>query len=117
MQSITKHYAEGWGCKSSFELFRTPYPPLVNDPDLVDFVIDALRVLEPVAEAEMTMGGEDFAFYTQKIPGAFLQLGIGNEEKSVIFPHHHPKFDVDEDVLWKGVAAYAMIAYEYNKVG
>ncbi len=114
MRSITEHYAKGWGCNSSFELFRAPYPPLINNPDLVDFVTEALCMLGPVAEAEMTMGGEDFAFYTQKIPGAFLQLGIGNKEKNVIFPHHHPKFDIDEDVLWKGVAAYALIAYKYN---
>lgn len=113
MQSIAERYAEGWGCSSSFGLFRAPYPPLVNDSSLVDFVTEALQAIGPIVEAEMTMGGEDFAFYTQKIPGAFLQLGIRNEEKNIVFPHHHPKFDVDEDVLWKGVAAYALLAYKY----
>lgn len=85
----------------------------MNDSSLVDFVTEALQAIGPIVEAEMTMGGEDFAFYTQKIPGAFLQLGIRNEEKNIVFPHHHPKFDVDEDVLWKGVAAYALLAYKY----
>nr|WP_286975340.1 M20/M25/M40 family metallo-hydrolase [Acetomicrobium sp. UBA5826] len=70
-------------------------------------------MLGPMEEAEMTMGGEDFAFYSQKIPGVFVQLGIRNEEKSIIYPHHHPKFDVDEDVLWQGVATYVLLAKKY----
>ncbi|WP_213697963.1 amidohydrolase [Acetomicrobium sp.] len=113
MQSLVECYSKGWGCNSSFEFFRAPYPPLINDPQLTDFALDVLKAIGPVREAEMTMGGEDFAFYTQKIPGVFVQLGIRNEEKNVIYPHHHPKFDVDEDVLWQGVATYVLLAKKY----
>ena len=55
------------------------------------------------------MGGEDFAFYTQKTKGAFLLLGIENKEKNIVAPHHHPQFDIDEEVLWKGTAAYTLL--------
>jgi len=45
------------------------------------------------------MGAEDFAFYTKKAPRIFIFLGIRNEEKGIIYSHHHPRFNVDEDVL------------------
>jgi len=62
------------------------------------------------------MGAEDFAFYLQKVPGVFIFLGIRNEEKGIVHPHHHPKFDVDESVLWKGTALYSLLAYNFGNV-
>jgi len=43
----------------------------------------------------------------------FILLGVRNEEKGIVYPHHHPKFNVDEDVLWKGSAIYALLALRY----
>ena len=45
---------------------------------------------ENVIEAKPTMGGEDFAYYLEKVPGAFLELGTGNPEKGTDKPHHNP---------------------------
>jgi len=42
------------------------------------------------------MGGEDFAYYVDAVPGSFFWVGGGNPEINAIYPHHHPKFDVDE---------------------
>lgn len=47
------------------------------------------------------MGGEDFAYYLQKAPGAFFFLSSSNPEKHTDIPHHNPHFNVDEDVLYK----------------
>jgi amidohydrolase len=49
------------------------------------------------------MGGEDFSYYLQETPGAFFFLGVGNEKKAVVYPQHHPKFDIDEAALVSGV--------------
>ena len=60
---------------------------------------------------DQTMVGEDFAYYLQKAKGALLTLGIYNEEKQVIYPHHHPRFQVDESVLWRGTAVYSILGF------
>jgi metal-dependent amidase/aminoacylase/carboxypeptidase family protein len=57
-----------------------------------------LRLERPVATAE------DVAFYLERVPGAFIFLGTNNPGKGITEPHHSPRFDVDEDQLWKGVA-------------
>ncbi|AMQ18100.1 M20 metallopeptidase family protein [Thermococcus peptonophilus] len=89
-------------------------PPTINAKEMTDF---ARKVAEKYGlkygEVKPTMGAEDFAFYLQKVPGAFLALGIRNEEKGIIYPHHHPKFDVDEDVLYIGTAMEVVLAFEF----
>ena len=89
-------------------------PPTINDPEMAGF---ARKVAEKYGlkygEVPPTMGAEDFSFYLQRVPGAFLALGIRNEEKGIIYPHHHPKFDVDEDVLYLGTAMEVALALEF----
>ncbi|MDI3475004.1 MAG: hypothetical protein PWQ79_216 [Thermococcaceae archaeon] len=89
-------------------------PPTVNDKKMAEF---ARKVAEKYGlkygEVPPTMGAEDFSFYLQKVPGAFLALGIRNEEKGIVYPHHHPKFDVDEDVLHLGTAMEVALAFEF----
>ncbi|HDZ35629.1 MAG TPA: amidohydrolase [Thermococcus sp.] len=100
---------------ASYELsIEELVPPTVNDRDMAAF---ARKVAEKYGlrhgDAEPTMGAEDFAFYLQRVPGAFLTLGIRNEEKGIVYPHHHPKFDVDEDVLHLGTAMEVALAFEF----
>ncbi len=89
-------------------------PPTINNPEMASF---ARKVAQKYGleygEVRPTMGAEDFAYYLQKVPGAFLALGIRNEEKGIIYPHHHPKFDVDEDVLYLGTAMEVALAFEF----
>ncbi|ASJ17272.1 peptidase M20 [Thermococcus chitonophagus] len=89
-------------------------PPTINNGEMAKFV---RRVAEDiglnVGEVRKTLGGEDFAFYLQKVPGAFIALGIRNEEKGIVYPHHHPKFDVDEDVLHLGTALEVALAFRF----
>ncbi|NJE08127.1 amidohydrolase [Thermococcus sp. M39] len=113
MRQITEGYAKSMRCEGEFELTMEYIPPTINDKGLADFARRALKPLGEIVEPRPTLGAEDFAFYTQKTPGLFVLLGIRNEEKGIIYPHHHPKFNVDESVLWKGSAIYALLAYEY----
>jgi amidohydrolase len=45
------------------------------------------------------MGGEDFAAFLARVPGAFIAIGSRNESRGLTFDHHHPRFDVDEESL------------------
>ncbi len=117
LENIVKYYSKAWDCEGSLELTEVSYPPVINSPEHAEFVMDVAKKLGDVAEAPMSMGAEDFSYYLQKVGGAFIILGIRNESKGIIYPHHHPKFDVDEDVLWKGTALHALLAYNYLKHG
>ena len=50
------------------------------------------------------LGGEDFGYYSQKIPGCFVMVGAGNEEKGIVNMCHHPQFDIDENCMIYGMA-------------
>ncbi|MFX0173947.1 MAG: M20/M25/M40 family metallo-hydrolase, partial [Candidatus Hodarchaeota archaeon] len=114
IQEIVSGYCEAWRCEC--EIIFNPgemiaIPPLINDNQVVEELSAILEDLDAVTEMVPTMGSEDFAFFLQKTKGAFIALGIYNEEKGIIFPHHHPRFDIDEDVLWKGAAMYALLGF------
>lgn len=82
------------------------YPVLINDKDVTKVIEDAAAEVigrENVLHPTPKMGGEDFAYYTKVIPGAYYFLGARNESKGIISPHHSPTFNIDEDVLRLGV--------------
>jgi amidohydrolase len=93
------------------------YPPVVNDAEFTrNFVESAKKVVaekDIIELKEPTMGGEDMAYYLELVPGTFFFLGGINEEKGIIYPHHNSKFDVDEDVFWKGSALLAQGAIDW----
>lgn len=60
-----------------------------------------------------TMGAEDFGFYMTQIPGAFATVGCRNTVKATDYPHHHARFNVDEDALKYGAELYAQYALSY----
>jgi metal-dependent amidase/aminoacylase/carboxypeptidase family protein len=53
------------------------------------------------------MGGEDFAYYAERVPGLMARLGVRNEARGLVHPLHHPRFDLDEDALPLGAAVLA----------
>ena len=57
-----------------------------------------------------TMGGEDFANYQQVVPGVFFFLSSSDPEKGTDIPHHSPRFNIDEDVMWRGAITFVRIA-------
>ncbi|UJL48213.1 amidohydrolase [Virgibacillus sp. NKC19-16] len=76
------------------------YPPLVNHEKEAELVLEASKEVEEIHTAEEVvpvMGGEDFAYYTLKKPGAYFFTGANLDGNP--YPHHHPKFDIDERAL------------------
>ena len=113
IDEIASSVAQAHGATAEVKI-RRGYPVLVNDKDAVECVWAAARSIGFTPDRLMTLpgqgGGEDFAYYTQKVPGAFVFLGGGNESKTCHFPHHHPKFNIDEDALPLGAALLAKLA-------
>lgn len=94
------------------------FPPVINNPEVTKFVAESgEKVLGKTSVIEMSpaMVGEDFSYYQQKVPGCFMFIGVGNKEKGIVYPHHHPKFDMDERGLNHGVEVMVAAALRLLK--
>ncbi|MCL2579972.1 MAG: amidohydrolase [Oscillospiraceae bacterium] len=94
------------------ELKWTPSnPSMSNSPAVCDLVRAAAGAAlggENIT-SYYCMGGEDFAEFSHRVPSCFFFVGTGNPEKGTDTPHHHPKFDIDEDSLTHGVEIFLRI--------
>jgi amidohydrolase len=109
---IAEATCRAFGAACSYE-YEKGYPAVVNHPDMADLVLEVTRRTlgeEKIRPFDPIMGGEDFAYYLQKVPGAFFFLGAGDGQQ---FPHHHPAFDIDEGALPQGVLLLTAIALEF----
>jgi amidohydrolase len=96
--------------------FEYGYPVLVNDPEMSKLVASACGKgigKENVEVLKPSMGGEDFAYYLEKVPGSFFRLGSRNEERGMIHPYHSSLFDIDEVILPFGVEMFVRIIDQY----
>lgn len=78
------------------------YPPVVNhekETELLVQVAASIDEVKHVKEMDPKMGGEDFAYYLQKVPGTFFFTGAKSPRTVESYPHHHPKFDFDEKAM------------------
>ena len=115
MEQVTQGVAKSFGVDAHFD-FQYGYPALVNDPEMSRLVAAACAKgigNENVEFIRPSMGGEDFAYYLEKVPGSFFRLGCRNEAKGIVNPFHSSRFDIDEDVLPFGVEMFARIIDEY----
>ncbi len=90
--------------------------PLVNDEKMAGFArkVAADVFNSPdIIDAGQYIASEDFSEYSSRIPGVFIFLGCANKDKKSDFPHHNPSFNIDEDVLTKGVELHVKGALEF----
>lgn len=98
---IAKLTAEAAGATVEYEYVRG-YPALINDEaetKRMERVAKELYGEENVETIRPQMGMEDFAYYLKERPGSFVWVGAKLADDDKVFPHHHPKFDVDEEVM------------------
>ena len=93
-------------------------PPVINDVEMAKLAGNAaIRVLGAenvqTSRPSPNMAGEDFAYYLAERPGAFMFLSSSDPAKHTDVPHHNPKFDVDEDVLYQGSAVFVAIVEDF----
>nr|WP_319005312.1 M20 family metallopeptidase [Fictibacillus halophilus] len=88
---------------ASYEyVFKRGYPAVVNHKEDTEFVVDVAKKVpgvQELEEIEPQMGGEDYAYYLEKVPGTFFFTGAEDTAWDETYPHHHPKFKINEDAL------------------
>ena len=108
--SLLPLQAAGYQCKFNY---KKGYDAVVNHDKGVKRVSEAARVIlgvENVDEKrEPAMWSEDFGYFLQHRPGAFIFLGSGNPTKNISAPLHSANFDVDESVIAMGAAIVAQL--------
>ncbi|CAM4008412.1 N-acyl-L-amino acid amidohydrolase [Bacillus luti] len=108
IEKVVKGITEAHGGDYTYT-YRYGYDPVINDESITKVVEESAIYLfgnERIVRLEPSMGGEDFSAYLRKAPGCFIKLGTGNEKIDTCYPHHHPKFDVDESALIYGVELF-----------
>ncbi len=89
--------------------------PVVNEKKMTNLV--RTIALDLVGEENLvpyiTMAGEDFSEFTIGIPSTFYFVGVGNKKKETNYPHHHPKFNIDEEALIIGTEMHIRTALKY----
>jgi len=115
IRRIAEGTARAAGLRAEVD-YERGYPVLRNDPRMAAFArkvtIDLFGRSAAVDIDEPLLGGEDFAYYLKKAPGAFLRLG-SRSGPSTSYPWHHPKFDIDERALPVGAMLFAEVAIRY----
>ncbi|WP_338978669.1 amidohydrolase [Fusobacterium polymorphum] len=115
IERVVKNTAAVYDAEAEIDLVRAT-PPLVNNQDISNILkISAEKLYgeEVVTKYEKTPGGEDFAYFTQVVPGALAFVGIRNDEKGINSPHHNETFDMDEEALEMGANLYAQFAIDF----
>jgi amidohydrolase len=101
IKKMAESIAEGMGGRCEVDISRG-YPYLENNPELTRSIRKAAEEYvgkENVEDIDITLGAEDFAYYSQVIPASFYRLGTRNESKGISSYVHTPTFDIDEDAL------------------
>jgi amidohydrolase len=112
MERIVKGITEAHGATYEFE-YEYGYRPVINDEKVTRVIEETVREVfgeEAIDHLKPNMGGEDFSAFQQKAPGSFFYVGAGNKEKGIVYPHHHPRFTIDEDALEIGVRLFVHAA-------
>jgi amidohydrolase len=114
IKKMAESIAEGMGGECEVDIHHG-YPCLENDPMLTRSIKQAAEEYvgeENVVDIDLTLGSEDFAYYSQVIPASFYRLGTRNESKGITSYVHTPTFDIDEDALTlaPGLMAWMAIA-------
>ena len=112
VEQILGATARAHECELELEMLEG-FPAVVNAPQAVETVRSAASEVvgaDNVREPAPMAASEDFAFFLERCPGAFIFIGSRNEEKGITAPHHSPEFDIDESVLPRGTELLVRLA-------
>ncbi|WP_018924198.1 M20 family metallopeptidase [Salsuginibacillus kocurii] len=101
MNTIVNNTCEMAGATAEFNYLRG-YPAVVNHKEETEFIqkeATSVPGVTRIEEREAVMGGEDFAYYLQNVKGTFFFTGAQAPSVQEPYPHHHPKFDIDETAM------------------
>src|SRR5688500_15312945 len=114
IKKMAESIAEGMGGRCEVDISRG-YPYLENNPELTQRIRRAAEAYvgkENVIDIDITLGAEDFAYYSQVVPASFYRLGTRNDARGISSYVHTPTFDIDEDSLSLGPGLMAWMAIQ-----
>jgi len=115
---ISKSLSAETGADILFDI-QTGYPVLYNDPSLTEKTSRSLGTISKpthnIITLERRMTAEDFAWYSQKIPSCFIRWGTGNHDKGIDASVHTPDFDIDDQAIVYGIAAFLQCVMQHNQ--
>ncbi|MDP9024223.1 MAG: M20 family metallopeptidase, partial [Candidatus Eremiobacteraeota bacterium] len=108
---IVEGVAAAYGTRATLRV-AYGYPPVVNDAALAESFRHYMREHSalPVLSPPATMGGEDFAYFAERVPGLLIRHGIRSEAAGSVHPGHSPEFRVDERSLAYGIETLVAFA-------
>lgn len=119
LDRIVRHTADSYRATGTLEYIPMT-PPVINDAAAsrrAEAAITKLFGREAIYSFDKIMGAEDYAYYLEKAPGIIAFVGAGNKEKGASYPHHHGKFNIDEDALAIGTALHVQYALDFLSKG
>ena len=116
LKRLVKGLETSFGIQCDFK-FKKDYPALFNDPKFTSYVAQTIKNanLEDVKGVEVCEPqppSEDFAFYAVKVPSTFIYSGAA-PKNGKIYPHHHPKFNIDESAMLVAAEAVGTVVLDY----
>lgn len=96
--------------------FRGGVPVVFNDPACSAIAIQAAEEVagkNAIIQYDTMMASENYGDFLDVYPGVFALIGVRNETIGACYPHHHPKFNIDEEPLWTGAAMHAQYTINY----
>ena len=93
------------------------YPPLVNDEEFTKNFVESAKKIIPEEDIMVmkkpVMGGEDMAYFLKEVPGTFFFINTPKAVEGEFYPHHNAKFDINEELFWRGAALILQGALDY----
>ena len=116
-ERVCTHVARAHGCTAEVEV-EPGYPATINDPRAVA-LIERLAGADYIEAPAPSMGGEDFAYVLERIPGAMAFLGVAPSDGDPLAraPLHNPGMMVDEAAMPRGVALHCAFATTFLSEG
>jgi amidohydrolase len=106
------------GCDLRFE-WNEGYPPTINDPQMADYVARIARqTVGPeryIPAARASMGGEDFAYYLEQVPGCFFLIGVCPPGEERHPPLHSDLYDFTDSALPVGIRMFVELARNFGR--
>ncbi len=111
MAEIIQGTEQIFDCIINFE-YEDGYPPTINDPDAAEKLLNAARKIvgDRAGYPYLSMGGEDFSYMLQEVPGCYFLIGSSPPDREPLsVPHHCSHFDIDERALLVGSSVFVEI--------
>ncbi len=116
IEEIIAGVAKSYNAKITMD-YQDGYPPTINHDEPTKLIQQSAEQIKGaiVREPYLSMGAEDFSYYLQKIPGAFVFIGSAPaDEEPMSVPHHCSHFDIDERALLVGTSLFVQLIKDFS---